>query len=524
MAQARFYTSIALPTTLTGAITSSTTTITVAATDGFPGSLPYTLALDYGSSGNELVDVTGVAGLSLTVTRGVDGTTAQSHNIGAVVRHVASARDFTESRVHEDSSTDVHGLSGGAAVVGTSSTQTLTNKTLTRALGSLENITMFNTGAVGITQVVGDSANTAVNRLEIKDDELAGNIMSVFRGNGALFIYKQTADADNTYRFRITDNDQSTDRFAVLAGGTVGITPTSTTTLVAADITLPDTDTTKRAIRVAASGGGTERFTVWNDGRVDITGTAPGFRQLDVTAASAQTAPISTVRDSASNLLWEVQASGKMIANVGATIVQPGVTSGIVLQVGGTNAGYTGNLQVWVNPANTIVASVNQDGKFTISGGLEITSGIGEVLYARKTADTARATDVTSNDPHLAVSVEANAEYEVEAFLSFVTSDATNADLNLDWSVPAGATGKWVGLGQPVGASTGDGTVRTVTTNVDAARTFGALVGTDLGIVVKGILITSATAGTYAASWARTGGSGTLTMQEHSYLKLVRRA
>lgn len=130
MANSRFYSSTAQQTTLTGGITPSDTTMAVASTAGFPGSLPYTLAVDYGSSGMELVEVTGVASLTLTVTRAIDGTSGASHSVGAVVRHVASARDFTDSRTHEDASTNVHGLAGGAAVVGTTSTQTLTNKTL----------------------------------------------------------------------------------------------------------------------------------------------------------------------------------------------------------------------------------------------------------------------------------------------------------------------------------------------------------------------------------------------------------
>jgi hypothetical protein len=86
--------------------------------------------LDPGGA-NELVSVTAAGGTTLTVTRGQDGTSAVAHLAGIDVRHAISARDLREPQEHIGATTDVHGLSGGAAVVGTTSTQTLTNKTLT---------------------------------------------------------------------------------------------------------------------------------------------------------------------------------------------------------------------------------------------------------------------------------------------------------------------------------------------------------------------------------------------------------
>jgi hypothetical protein len=103
--------------------------MTVAATTGFPASFPYTLAVDFGSASEELVEVASAAGVVLTITRGVDGTSAQSHGSGAVVRHVSSARDFADYQTHQAAASDVHGVTG--ALVGASSTQTLANKTLT---------------------------------------------------------------------------------------------------------------------------------------------------------------------------------------------------------------------------------------------------------------------------------------------------------------------------------------------------------------------------------------------------------
>lgn len=126
----RYYSSVTTETTLVGTINNSATSIQVGSVTGFPVLTPYTLALDYEGATAELVDVTNAAGTTLTITRAVDGTSAVGHNAGARVRHVSSARDFTDSRNHENATSDVHGLSGGAAVVGTTSSQTLTNKTI----------------------------------------------------------------------------------------------------------------------------------------------------------------------------------------------------------------------------------------------------------------------------------------------------------------------------------------------------------------------------------------------------------
>jgi hypothetical protein len=131
MAPSRYYSSVARRTTLTADISAVATTITVAAATGYPGTAPYTLIIDQDTVNEEVVEVTSRSGTTLTVTRGVDGTSGIAHTAGAAVEHGVSARDFADSRSHEDASEAVHGLGAGSAVVGVTDTQTLTNKTLT---------------------------------------------------------------------------------------------------------------------------------------------------------------------------------------------------------------------------------------------------------------------------------------------------------------------------------------------------------------------------------------------------------
>ena len=105
----RYYASTAVATTLSGSLNNSATSLTVAALSGFPASTPWTAIIDKDTASEEVVTVTNVSGTTLTVTRGVDGTSAVSHNAGAVFQHGVSARDFDEANDHvNDTTNDVH--------------------------------------------------------------------------------------------------------------------------------------------------------------------------------------------------------------------------------------------------------------------------------------------------------------------------------------------------------------------------------------------------------------------------------
>jgi len=118
MAINRYYSSIAQDTTLTSGITSGATSMTVGATTGWPlTTYPFTLALDYNTGLEELVDVTAVTGTTVIITRGVDSTTPVAHGVGAIVRHVISARDLTDAQTHYNTalSAGAHGVTGALA-------------------------------------------------------------------------------------------------------------------------------------------------------------------------------------------------------------------------------------------------------------------------------------------------------------------------------------------------------------------------------------------------------------------------
>lgn len=134
------YSNTSFATTISPGINSIVTTMTVASVLGLPVSFPYTVIIDIDQSSREVVTVTNAVSTSLTITRGVDGTTATSHSSGASVVHGVVARDLAEPQAHIDAEEDVHGVGGSAAVVGTTTSQTLTNKTMDGGANSFSNI------------------------------------------------------------------------------------------------------------------------------------------------------------------------------------------------------------------------------------------------------------------------------------------------------------------------------------------------------------------------------------------------
>jgi hypothetical protein len=189
----RYYSSTASAVDLTGSISNSATAITVSSTTGFPGTTPYTLVLDPDQPTEEIVEVTNVSGLTLTITRAVDGSSAQAHSAGvANVQHMATARDYREPQEHIAASADVHGLSGGSAVVGTNTVQTLKNKTA--QAGSAATVGLIVQGAASQTAAyldVQDSAGTSAVKVNPGQDTLtvAGTAGINNTASSALYNY-----------------------------------------------------------------------------------------------------------------------------------------------------------------------------------------------------------------------------------------------------------------------------------------------------------------------------------------------
>jgi hypothetical protein len=91
----------------------------------------YTVVIDPDTALEEIVDVSNYAsGNTLTIARGIDGSTGVAHSAGAVIRHMVVGRDLTEANTHIENTTTAHGITL-ANLIKTTDTGTVTSTMIT---------------------------------------------------------------------------------------------------------------------------------------------------------------------------------------------------------------------------------------------------------------------------------------------------------------------------------------------------------------------------------------------------------
>jgi hypothetical protein len=170
----RKYSSRSQQTTLTAGINSSATSATVVSGSGLLGGITisageiFTVVIDPDTALEEIVDVSAVSTNTLTIVRGIDGSTGQAHSAGAVVRHMAIGRDYREANNHIENTTTAHGITL-ANIVKTTDTGTVTSTMITD--GTIVNADINASAAIADTKLgtistaskVSNSATTATS-------------------------------------------------------------------------------------------------------------------------------------------------------------------------------------------------------------------------------------------------------------------------------------------------------------------------------------------------------------------------
>jgi hypothetical protein len=145
----RQYSGGAQPAKLTANLGNSTLDQTIYCDDltNWPnGSIgPFFVVIDREKNNEEKILCSSRSGNILTVYdngivngRAADGTSITAHSSNASIDHCFTATDANEANAHVNASAAVHGLTG--SVVGTTDTQTITNKTISGASNTFSNI------------------------------------------------------------------------------------------------------------------------------------------------------------------------------------------------------------------------------------------------------------------------------------------------------------------------------------------------------------------------------------------------
>lgn len=371
----RHYVDNAPATTITGTIDNAQTSFAVTSLVGFPTSTPWTGTLDLGNASAEQVLVTGVVGMTLTVTRNANAQGAFSHTVGASFNHTADAVDFDEANAHINATTNVHGITG--TFVDTSSTQTLTNKTLSGG--------QLTPAAVAATPGVSISVD-ATTTIAWQTKNTGGSVVSKVDGLGNLTAVNITGAAATLASASLSGNAS--------VGGTLGVTGASTLHAVTAtDVNTGTLEASGASTLAAVSATTISSSAAATLASAAVTGNASVGGTLGVTGVSTLHATTTGALTSAAGTF-----SGVLTANNGLAVTGTAtVSNGVTVAAGGANV--TGGTST-----DTLTVNGTQQGR-------------GVIYYEQITAATSSSTSLSEQlwfTTGATVNCLAGMAYEVE--------------------------------------------------------------------------------------------------------------
>ena len=242
-----------------------------------PNGQTFTVVIDPDTALEEIVDVTNwSSGNTLTIERGVDGSTGVPHSAGAVVRHMAIGRDYREANVHIENTETAHGLTL-ANLVKTTDTGVVTSAMITN--GAIVDADVNASAAIAKTKISG-TAITAADTATVTATILAADSVTTAK-------IAELAVTNS----RLASDAVTADKIAADAVGTSEIIDSSVTSAKIANDTIINADINSAAAIAATKIAGTA-VTQADTGTVTSTMIANGTivnADISDTAAIAKT-------------------------------------------------------------------------------------------------------------------------------------------------------------------------------------------------------------------------------------------
>ena len=361
----------------------------------------FTAVIDPDTALEEIVEVTGSSSNNLTITRAVDmaGATAQDHSAGAVVRHMIIGRDLREANLHIEASAayndgtslhNLHGLgSGDGVVVGTTATQTLTNKTLTAPI-------LTGVGVDASIVFEGATADAFETTLTVVDPT-QDNTVTIPNTSGTLTVL--TATQTMTNKTLTSPIISGSPVITGLSSAGMSASSAAPKDYVDAILVLQEASAASSAVSAASSAtSATAAATSATSAAASATAAATSATSAaaSATTAAASVASILSAATSASNSA-SAAATSATSAAASATAAATSATSAAASATTASNSASTATTQAAnaVTSANSAATSATAAATSATSAAASV-SAVATSAASALTSQTAAATSATS--------------------------------------------------------------------------------------------------------------------------------